>query len=163
MSESAWVVDASPLILYARIGRLDLLEYLAPCIMVPAKVLEEVRQGLWKDEAAKVAISWAETRVISDAEIPVSIEHWDVGPGESQVITHCLGKRRWAVLDDRMARRCAEAHNVLTVGSIGIVLRAKESGGIPNAKPWLNKLKAAGMYISEDIIARCLIAVGEEP
>jgi predicted nucleic acid-binding protein len=58
---------------------------------------------------------------------------------------------------------CITIDIVLTVGSIGIVLRAKESGGIPNAKPWLNKLKAAGMYISEDIIARCLIAVGEEP
>jgi predicted nucleic acid-binding protein len=33
----AWVVNASPVILYARIGRLDLIEALAPRVIIPPK------------------------------------------------------------------------------------------------------------------------------
>lgn len=161
MSKKAWVIDASPLILYARIGRLDLLEYLAPSILVPAKVLQEVEQGRSIDESANMAISWAQTRVTSDVKVPASIERWDIGLGESQVMAHCLNTPRWAVLDDRMARRCAESHSILTIGSIGIILRAKEHGGVTHAKPWIEKLKTAGMYIGDDIIMRCLAAIGE--
>jgi predicted nucleic acid-binding protein len=41
----AWVVNASPLILFSRIARLDLIERLAPTILVPDAVIEEVRFG----------------------------------------------------------------------------------------------------------------------
>ena len=51
MSE-AWVVNASPLILFSRIGRLDLIERLAPAILIPNAVLEEVRAGQLKDRTA---------------------------------------------------------------------------------------------------------------
>ena len=44
MSE-AWVVNASPLILFSRIDRLDLIEDLTPAILVPNAVVEEVRTG----------------------------------------------------------------------------------------------------------------------
>jgi predicted nucleic acid-binding protein len=37
--------NASPLILFSRIGRLDLVERLAPTILVPNAVIEEVRAG----------------------------------------------------------------------------------------------------------------------
>jgi hypothetical protein len=36
----AWVVNASPLILFSRIDRLDLIERLAPGILVPNAVIE---------------------------------------------------------------------------------------------------------------------------
>ena len=59
MSE-AWVVNASPLILFSRIARLDLIEHLAPTILVPDAVIEEVRVGEHKDRTAATAVEWAE-------------------------------------------------------------------------------------------------------
>ena len=64
MSE-AWVVNASPLILFARIGRLDLIERLAPTILVPNAVLQEVRAGQQRDRTAATALEWAERYRIS--------------------------------------------------------------------------------------------------
>jgi predicted nucleic acid-binding protein len=160
--ENAWVMNASPLILYARINRLDLIEAVAPILFVPKKVIDEVRGGLWKDDSAQIAVEWAMPRIIPDAEVPVSVEHWDVGPGESQVITHCINEKRWAVLDDRMARRCAKAHNISVIGSLGIVLRAKRCGAISKARPLIYKLKSAGMYVADDLIVRCLAAIDEQ-
>ena len=54
MSE-AWVVDASPLILFSRIGRLDLIERLASRILIPNAVIEETRAGQGKDPTAAAA------------------------------------------------------------------------------------------------------------
>jgi hypothetical protein len=48
----ARVVNARPLILFSRIARLDLIERLAPNILVPNGVIEAVRAGEQKDRAA---------------------------------------------------------------------------------------------------------------
>lgn len=119
----AWVINASPLILFARIARLDLFERLSPRIVVPSAVFEEVLAGQEKDTTAAIALSWAAERRVPDAAVPIGVEHWDLGPGESQVIAHGLAGSTWVVLDDLAARRCAASHGLAVIGSLGVVLR----------------------------------------
>jgi predicted nucleic acid-binding protein len=157
----AWVVNASPLILFSRIGRLDLIQRLAPKILIPNAVIEEVRAGHQKDPTATATLAWAAKYRIEDVAIITSIEHWDLGPGESQVIAHCIGGSRWTVLDDRAARRCAAAHNVPVIGTLGIVLRLKEERLIEGARPLLSDLVAAGMFLDDEFVDRVLASVGE--
>jgi predicted nucleic acid-binding protein len=52
----ALVLNAPLLILFARIGRLDLIERLAPTILIPEAVLGEVRAGLEKDRTAAATL-----------------------------------------------------------------------------------------------------------
>ena len=158
----AWVINASPIILYARIGRLDVIERLAPKVIVPVTVIEEVRAGVQKDSIAKEAIAWAVNYKRQDISIPPTVERWDLGPGESQVISLCLQGTRWAVLDDRMARRCISAHGLQMIGSFGMILRAKRLGLIGAARPLVYKLKDKGMYVDADLVERSLSAIGEE-
>jgi predicted nucleic acid-binding protein len=157
----AWVVNASPLILFSRIARLDLIERLAPTILVPDAVIEEVRVGERKDRTAATAVEWADKYRVADIAVATSIEHWDLGPGESQVIAHCIGGSRWAVLDDRAARRCAAAHNVPVIGTLGIVLRLKEKRLIESARPLVSELVSAGMFLDDDFVDGVLASVGE--
>ena len=157
----AWVINASPIILYARIGKLDVIERLAPKVIVPVTVIEEVQSGLQKDSTAKEAITWALQHQRPDISIPSTVERWDLGPGESQVISFCLRGERWAVLDDRMARRCISAHGLQMIGSLGMILRAKKFGLIDAARPWVCKLKDEGMYVDVDLVERSLLAIGE--
>lgn len=160
MSE-AWVVNASPLILFSRIARLDLIERLAPTILVPDAVIEEVRFGEHKDRTAATAVEWAGRYRVADIAVATSIEHWDLGLGESQVIAHCSGGSRWAVLDDRAARRCAVAHNVPVIGTLGVVLRSKTNHQIENARPLVKELIAAGMFLDDEFVDRVLASIGE--
>lgn len=44
MSEG-WVINASPIITLAKVGRLDLLEELAPDIGIPLAVVKEIMAG----------------------------------------------------------------------------------------------------------------------
>ena len=77
--------------------------------------------------------------------VVASIEHWDLGLGEAaQVVAHCVDRSRWAVLEDRAARRCAAAHDVRVIGTLGIVLRAKKRGQVKRARPLVKNLVAAG-------------------
>lgn len=90
MSE-AWVVNASPLILFSRIARLDLIERLAPAILVPNAVIEEVRAGQREDRKAATALEGAGRYRVENVTVAASMEHWDLGSGESQVIAHSVG------------------------------------------------------------------------
>ena len=93
--------------------------------------------------------------------VATSIEHWDLGLGESQVIAHCVGGSRWAVLDDRASRRCAIAHNVVVIGTPGVVLRSKTNHQIENARPLVKELIAAGMFLDDEFVDRVLASIGE--
>jgi len=157
----AWVINASPIILYARICRLDVIERLAPRVIVPATVIEEIQAGMRRDGTAKDATAWALQYQQPDISIPTTVERWDLGPGESQVISFCLQGERWAVLDDRMARRCISAHGLQMIGSLGMILRARKLGLIDAARPWVYKLKDEGMYVEVSLIERALSAIGE--
>jgi predicted nucleic acid-binding protein len=157
----AWVVDASPLILFARVGQLDLLKGAAPAILVPHAVIEEVRAGRERDSTAETALAWAEGYRVDDLALPPSIEHWDLGGGESQVIAHGVLGSRWVVLDDRAGRRCAEAHGVPVIGSVGIVLRCKRHGLIEKAGPVLRGLMDAGMFLDSQLLQHLLDSLGE--
>jgi len=155
------VVNASPLILFARVNRLALIELLAPAVLVPGAVVEEIRVGLPHDPTASAAVEWAVPHRVENVAVAASVEHWDLGPGEAQVITHAAGRPRWAVLDDRAARRCAAALGVPTIGSLGIVLRARQRGHITRARPVVQELVAAGMFLDNELIERVLATVGE--
>ncbi len=157
----AWVLNSSPIILYARIGRLDIIERLVPGLIVPVTVTEEVKAGAHKDATAKDAAAWAVQFQRPDIPIPSTVERWDLGPGESQVISFCLQGKRWAVLDDRMARRCISAHGLQMIGSFGMILRARRLRLIDAARPWVYKLREQGMFVDVALLERSLSAIGE--
>lgn len=158
---SVWVVNASPLILLARIGQLVWLETMATKLWVPDRVIEEVGAGSDFDPSAAIETGWAARYRIADIEIPSAVRAWDVDPGESQVIAHALRMQAHAILDDAAARRCAESLGLPVFGSIGVVLRAKNAGLITEATPWLEKLRKAGMFADEHLIRAALATVGE--
>ena len=65
------------------------------------------------------------------------------------------------VLDDLAARRCAVAHGVAVIGSLGVVLRSKHRGLLDEAKPWVTKLIEAEMFMDARLLELALEPVGE--
>ena len=156
-----WVLNASPVILLGKIGRLDLLESLTAKAVVPNAVFLEIQAGIGGYQAVQSTADWAAPRLVADVRIPLSIERWDLGPGESQVIAHCLKDTQRAVLDDAQGRQCARAHGIAVIGTVGIVLSAKRQGMIPAARPVLETLHRSGMYLSDQVLTEALRLIGE--
>lgn len=66
-----------------------------------------------------------------------------------------------ALLDDILARRCAESLGIPVRGTLGIVLAAKRRGKISSARSVMEELLEAGLYLSANILDAALAKVGE--
>lgn len=157
----SWVVNASPLILLGKLNRLDLLERMAPSVHVPDGVIREVAMGYHRDPATTTSVAWAHEHRHPDVSVLPTVAHWDLGMGESQVISLCLKTTAVAVLDDGEARACAQTHGVPLIGTLGVILRARRLGLLPAAKPLIDQLITAGSFLDKTLVERELAKLGE--
>lgn len=161
VAESA-AVNASPLILLARSGYFELLRVAADQIVVPDAVIDEIRRRGASDPVVQAADQASWLRVAETPTIPEGVLAWDLGAGESSVLAWALLHPGCdAILDDLAARRCAAVLRIPVRGTLGLVLVAKKRGLIAQARPVLERLREAGMYLSEAVLARALALVGE--
>ena len=157
-----WVVNASPLILLAKIDQIRLLKQLTDELIVPEGVAQEVRAKPDGERALEALAASPTVRIATVDLIPRDIEVWDLGRGESEVLAWALtseGSR--VVVDDLEARRCAQALGIGVIGTLGVVLRAKRMGLISAARPIVDQLRRVGLYVSEDLVERALAHLGE--
>lgn len=162
MPPSSWVVNASPLILLAKIQKTDLLVQLAGLVIVPEAVVEEVTV---KDDGKFIlnAIEKDEHFSIQrNVKVPNYLLAWDLGAGETQVIALGIqiGAKR-VVLDDLEARKCAKAFGLNVIGTLGLVARAKDLGVIDRARPVMEQLACSGMHVSPALLSSILAELGE--
>jgi predicted nucleic acid-binding protein len=156
----AAISDSSPLILFGRIGRLDLLRALFIEIVIPPAVQREVSiAGADRPGAAEAAAAaWITVRA------PVETRPFGaIGAGETGVIALAL-ELAWnqpVLLDDLAGRRVAQRHGLLVVGSGGALVLAKERGLISAAAPLLDLLRESGLYLSAPAYSRIIAIAGE--
>lgn len=82
---------------------------------------------------------------------------WDLGAGETAVLSHALINPRYkAIVDDGAARRCAHTLSVPLAGTLAIILAARKKDLIPAATPVLQALLSHGFRIHETILRRAL-------
>jgi len=95
-------------------------------------------------------------------KIHPSIAAWDLGQGESEVLTLGLVKpKTGVVLDDLQARKCAALFDIPLIGSLGLIVLAKRKGLLNIAKPAIEQLVSVGLYIDSAMLTRILIRIGE--
>lgn len=156
------VINASPLILLTKAGLLDLLQLLSQEVVVPAAVAMEIQQYGVRDVTSQAIAQTNWLVVVETPPVPELIQSWDLGPGESAVLTWgYVHPNTEVIVDDLAARRCAVALGIPVRGTLGLVLIAKQRGTIPAARPILEQLRDSGMYLSERVMNQALALVGE--
>jgi predicted nucleic acid-binding protein len=156
------VVNASPLIYLSHAGFIDLLQVEGSMVRVPRTVSEEIFRRGPEDPtvSALKATSWLQE--VEPVQPASKVLFWRLGPGETSVLSWALAHPgSTAIIDDLAARRCAEVLGIPFTGTLGLVLRAKRKGILPAARPAIEKLLAAGMYLSGKIIDQALALVDE--
>jgi predicted nucleic acid-binding protein len=123
-----WVSNASPLIVLARSGYLDLLRALPAPVLVPAAVLSELEAGDARDGAASGVRALECVAGVDDIVVPDTIASWRLDAGESQVLAHAAANSGAGVLlDDRAARRCARTLGLPVLGRGDVLGRINDS------------------------------------
>lgn len=152
------IPDASPLIVLARVGRVDVL---GP-VVVPRAVADEVLAGP-EGDPARMFVERGRFDPCPDVIVPTSVQEWGLGAGESAVLALALETPgAVALLDDTQGRRCARAVGVPVIGTLGLVVRAARAGRLSGATPVLRDLRAAGLWLDDGLIADVLRRVLDE-
>jgi predicted nucleic acid-binding protein len=156
------VFNASPLIILAKAGLLECVLPLANQVWIPQAVAEEILQAKDSGDPASRWITGKSSFIHPATPISPFLMAWDLGVGESAVISMtAVSSDAVAVLDDLAARRCAQAMGLRIVGTLGLILMAKRAGIIPSASRALEAVVAAGLFISLHHLETIRIQAGE--
>ena len=161
MRETTIVVDTSAIIAIGNIHRLDLLRKMYKSVYIPNAVLVEV--GLLYDAAYddfqrnKKDFNICVTETMPSDTFPSSLHQ-----GEIEVIQTAEAiKGSVAVLDDQNARKEAKRRNIPIVGTLGILMKAKQIGIVSEVKPLIDLIRSKGFYISDIVYETVIRNSGE--
>jgi predicted nucleic acid-binding protein len=148
------VVDSSPLIVFQRIGQLNLVRDLLEHVYIPIAVQREVFGN-------DLVPDWIEGRSLAQP-LASQIVVARLGAGEREAIALALEMgAAELILDDLAARRLAQSLQLAVIGSAGLLLRAKEHGLIQRVRPLMQAMQDVDFHISERVFAGILAAAGE--
>lgn len=87
-----------------------------------------------------------------------AIAAWDLGLGETQVLSWCYGAPEYeAILDDGQARKCGKTLGIPVRGTLGVIMLARRENLIDSIAPWLARLVEQGFRIDKKILDAALL------
>lgn len=152
------VSDTSPLILLDKVGLLQILGNLFEKVLIPPAVDAE-----WLRPGGYIVPEWLSVTTLSPEAIDTAKKlSQKIDNGEAEAIAlYQSVKAGLLLLDDLNGRKNAKAMGFPVVGTLGILVSAKQKGIIPELKPILDALKKHRFYIADEAMQKALELVNE--
>jgi predicted nucleic acid-binding protein len=145
------VTNSTCLIGLQRIGQLEILPQVYPVVFTPQAVQAEVG----------ITLSWLRVQAVQNTAF-VTVLQESIHRGEAEAIALAIEvKDVVVILDEKKARAVAKKLGLQVTGTVGMLLRGKKRGVIPEVKPLLISLQEAGFRLSENLIQEALRLAGE--
>jgi len=144
--------DSSALIALSVVNKLELLEQLYENLYVPQAVFDEVTQ-VGRPQSDKLR-RFLQSKV---NRVELNLTKLGLGLGELEAIT--LYKKLDAevlLIDDNRAKKYAVLNGVRVIGSLGVLIKAKEEGYIEQVKPLVEEIMKSEVYISDKLMWKVL-------
>lgn len=154
------VSNTTPLINLIGVGLLDLLPHIYGTITIAAAVRDEYTAGMRSGDPQLDHLPWL--HVVASVPTEPALPH-NLDRGEAATIRLALAMQASAVLlDEQLARRVATAHGLPIVGTLGVLLVARQTNRIPAIRPVIDQMIGQGRRISPSLRATIVRAAGEE-
>lgn len=144
------VSDSTCLIGLERTGNLGILSALFDPIMISPEVECEFGNQF----------SWLQAENLTNKALATALR-LVVGAGEAEAIALASGKNCPLISDDKRARAAAKRLGVSVIGTVGVLVRAKQNGVISAIKPIPDDLELNSFFISHLLRGEALKLVGE--
>jgi uncharacterized protein len=144
------VSDSTCLIVLERAGSLEVLPALFDAVMIPPEVEREFGGKL----------DWLKVENLTNYPLAAALQ-MVVDSGEAEAIALASEKNCLLISDDKQARAAAKLLGVSVIGTVGILIRAKQNGVIAEIKPILDALAANDFFISRALREEALKIAGE--
>ena len=158
------VSDTTPLIGLASIGRLEILKELFGEVYIPQAVYDEAVTHGRAEGSAKQDVDnsdWIRVAQVQDyLAVKVLLDEMDLGEVETIVLAGEM-KADWVLMDEKKGRRKLSQLDIPKIGTIGILLKAKQLGFIPKLKSEIESLQKASFSISQIVVDEVLKIAGE--
>jgi len=154
------IADTSALIAIATCNGLHWLDTLFDEIRVPQAVYDEATTS-GKPQASALR------NYLFDKTIDIDLSKFIIiaqGLGKGELEAMALYKHEHAdrlLIDDLRARKAAVDKDIKIIGSIGLLLLAKENGLIVSIKPFIDTIHKSGIHIGKPLIKKALSLADE--
>lgn len=154
------VSDSSPLIALLAVDRIELLKHLFGEITIPPAVRDEV----FGSQPGR-AVAAPDFALIESPLSATSIRflRMNLQLGESEAIALALEKRSALILlDDKSARETADRLGIRVLGTLGVLMLAKQKGQIDEVRPLIiQMIDRINFRISPAVLNRALARMNE--
>ncbi len=158
------VADAGPLIAFGHLNGFDLFPEVLGRVLVPEQVIQECLQKPDRPDAVCIQLAvekeWL-TVEQCDSHFLDSLPP-SLGEGESAAITLAIKQHCPVLMDDKLARQAAKFVGLSIVGTVGVLLKAKQIGRLEHVAPALELLRSKDYYLSPLLIEKVLLLAGEQ-
>jgi predicted nucleic acid-binding protein len=158
------VADAGPLIAFGLLGRIELLPRIFEKVIVPQAVFEETQFHPALADARAILASRHAGHFVVDSSTD-TLANWphdnDLDHGEAVAIALAASRGFGILIDDNHGRAVAAMLDLKIIGTVGVLVLARQRGLIPVLAPVLGDLVNAGHYLSASLVEEALRRVGE--
>lgn len=155
------VADTSPLLALARLNFLTILSQLFSSVCVTQTVISECLAKPEFTDSVRIKEALADGRliIVDDLVVRSSLKHLDVG--EMSALEYAIQESATILIDERAGRQAAKAHHLTVIGTLGILLLAKQKGLLLFIKPTIYELRDSGYFMSESLVTHVLELANE--
>jgi len=159
------VSNTTPIIAFAKINRLEILEYLFGRIYISEGVYKELisnKKFIFEIEQITKS-SFIITKEVKNrlaVELVQKMHGLNIGESESIILFKELGGDL-LIMDEKKGRKVASSLDIKLTGTLGILLKAKQEGIIIELKPLLEKLIESNIRISHKLYKEILKSANE--
>ncbi len=154
------IADTGVIISLIHIGKLDLIEKVFGEYYIADAVWDELNNyDNPKFDRSKLREIKPRVRKIHSKNYLSMV--MDYGEAESVVLYEEI-KADYLLIDDSKARKIAESIDIHCVGTLGLLLKAKQKNCISELKPFFEEFMEAGRYFSKSLLNSILTQIGEK-
>ena len=158
------VSDTSILSNFFQINKLDLLRLVFQQLTIPAKVADELKilSQFGHDITWLTTTTWIEIRQVHNKNLIASLlNKVDEGEAEAIILAKEI-KADFILIDDFQGRVIALQNGLTVIGSVGILLKAKQMGHISLVQPLMDDFTSiAKAFIAPKLYSDVLKLAGE--
>ena len=155
------VSNTTPIISLLKVGKLEILKELYQELFIPYEVYLEIEAGKNKEYYTDLTkVEWIRVVKIQSEKSLLFFLDLDKGEAEAIVLANEVNADL-IILDETLGRFHAKHVGLNVTGTIGVLLKAKETGIIDKIKPVLYELLLKGIWLSEKLIKQTLAKASE--
>lgn len=152
--------NTTPLIALAGVQHLDLLPALFGEIHVVETVIDECAAGGVIAVPDLRRLPWVRVVKVMPTSLPGLLLELDRGERDTLSMARQQGAQR-VIIDERIGRNIAELIGLQVVGTLGVLLKAKEQELIGSFGEVVDQMRANGIYYHPKLVQKLTTLAGE--